>query len=180
MSSRYFGIKLVFILAMLCNLVGGVLLSRAEGQAIEAKPTEQPADLLAIEVLNPADGANFSTFFSTYLTRLKAVVKRNWYIAMPESALLGQKGKVVVRVQVLKDGTLLSHIPVVVLSSGEEPLDKAALDAIRSSLPFERLPGAFRGPHIDLRFTFTYNDPPPPKQRHGPTPEFHKPSLVDT
>jgi TonB family protein len=176
MFARYPNIKRSLIVTMVCCLLGEVLPLRAQGQAIEAKPPEQPTGL-TIEVTSPTEGADFST----YLTHLTPVVKRNWYIAMPEPVLMGQKGLVIVRVQVLRDGTLLNHTPTLVRTSGKEPLDKAALDAIRSSLPFENLPTAFPGPNAELRFTFFYNLPPAPKQRSAPIgPEiFKKPGLVD-
>jgi TonB family protein len=83
---------------------------------------------------------------------------------MPESAMLGDKGRVILRVQVLKDGTLPGQTPIVEVSSGKKPLDRAAVGAIRSSAPFKHLPEAFRGPHIELRLTFLYNQPPEPTQ----------------
>ena len=176
MFARYPHIERSLILTILCCLLGEVLPLRAQGQAIEAKPTEQPFHL-TIEVMPPIEGVEFST----YLSHLTPVVKRNWYTAMPESVLMGQKGLVIVRVQVLRDGTLLNHTPTLVRTSNKEPLDKAALDAIRSSIPFERLPAAFRGPNAELRFTFFYNLPPAPKQRSAPiVPKIlKKPGLVD-
>jgi hypothetical protein len=112
MFARYPNIKRSFMVTMLCCLLGEVLSLRAQGQAIEAKPAEQPTDL-TIEVTSPIEGADFST----YLNHLTPVVKRNWYIAMPESVLMGQKGLVVVRVQVLRDGTLPNHTPTLVRTS---------------------------------------------------------------
>jgi hypothetical protein len=44
--------------------------------------------------------------------------------------------------------------------SGRDPLDLAAISAIKSSNPFEPLPAAFSGPFIALRFTFLYNVSP--------------------
>lgn len=178
MFERYPSVKRLFIVTLFCCLAGEILPLRALGQAVEAKPTEKPTDL-TIELITPADGVDFSI----YLNHLTPMVKRNWYIAMGESVrLTGQKGLVIVRVEVLRDGTLLNHTPTLVRTSGKEPLDKAALDAILSSVPFEKLPAAFRGPNAQLRFTFFYNLPPPPKQRMEPiVPEiFKKPGLVDT
>ena len=36
---------------------------------------------------------------------------------------------------------------------------EAAVSAVRASAPFEHLPEAFKGPNIDLRLTFLYNQP---------------------
>ena len=176
MFEQYPSIKRLFIVTLFCCLAGEILPSRAWGQAVEAKPTEKPTDL-TIELMTPADGVDFSTF----LNHLTPMVKRNWYTVMPESALMGQKGLVILRVQVLRDGTLADDTPTVVRTSGKEPLDKAAFNAIRASLPFERLPADFRGPEAELRFTFFYNFPPAPKQRMAPiVPEiFKKPGLVN-
>jgi len=49
--------------------------------------------------------------------------------------------------------------PVMMGSSGKEPLDRAAASSIRASTPFEPLPSAFSGPYIELRFIFLYNIP---------------------
>jgi hypothetical protein len=49
--------------------------------------------------------------------------------------------------------------PNLMLSSGKEPLDRAAASSIRASSPFEHLPPAFSGPFIELRFIFLYNLP---------------------
>jgi outer membrane biosynthesis protein TonB len=45
------------------------------------------------------------------------------------------------------------------MGSGKEPLDRAAISAIRSSNPFEPLPSAFPGPSIEIRIMFLYNLP---------------------
>jgi hypothetical protein len=45
-------------------------------------------------------------------------------------------------------------------TSGKDPLDTAALSSIRTSNPFEPLPPQFKGPYIELRFTYFYNIPP--------------------
>ena len=93
-------------------------------------------------------------------------VKRNWFTVMPEDAQLGKKGRVVVRFQIQKDGTLLVKEPTVELSSKDARLDKAATAAIRASAPFKPLPDAFQGPSIDLRFLFLYNVPNPNNMPH--------------
>jgi protein TonB len=107
--------------------------------------------------LTSTEGADFSAF----LNHLMRVVKRNWYAMMPESAMLGEKGKVVLRLQVQQDGTLHGQTPTVEISSGRKPLDRGAISAIKSSAPFEHLPESFRGPSVELRITFLYNMPPP-------------------
>jgi outer membrane biosynthesis protein TonB len=109
----------------------------------------------AVEILTPTEGVDFST----YIARVLASVKRNWYAVMPESAQLGDKGKVVLQFRIMRNGVVPDQEPVMMGSSGKEPLDRAASSSIRASTPFEPLPSAFSGPYIELRFIFLYNIP---------------------
>jgi TonB family protein len=109
----------------------------------------------AVEMLTPTEGVDFST----YIARVLASVKRNWYSVMPESARLGDRGKVVLQFRIMRNGVVPEQEPVMVGSSGKEPLDRAAASSIRASTPFEPLPSAFSGPYIELRFIFLYNIP---------------------
>jgi TonB family protein len=93
--------------------------------------------------------------FGPYLARVVLIVKRNWYSVIPESARLGEKGRVGIVFEILKDGT----VPQLrlVASSGADPLDRAALAGIRASIPFPPLPEEFTGNHLVLQFIFLYN-----------------------
>ena len=107
------------------------------------------------EILTPTEGVDFSD----YMARVVAAVRRNWYAVMPESAMLGDRGRVALQFRIMKDGSVPNGEPVRLIGSGKEPLDRAAVSAIRSSNPFEPLPPAFSGPYIELRFYFLYNLP---------------------
>jgi TonB family protein len=107
------------------------------------------------EILTPTEGVDFSD----YMARVVAAVRRNWYAVMPESAQLGDRGRVALQFRIMKNGSVPDGEPVRLLGSGKEPLDRAAVSAIRSSNPFEPLPPAFSGPYIELRFYFLYNLP---------------------
>jgi TonB family protein len=109
----------------------------------------------AVEMLTPTEGVDFNA----YIARVLASVKRNWYSVMPESARLGDQGKVVLQFRIMKNGVVPDAEPVMMGSSGKEPLDRAAASSIRASTPFEPLPSAFSGPYIELRFIFLYNIP---------------------
>jgi len=93
--------------------------------------------------------------FGPYLARLVYIVRRNWYAVIPESARLGERGRVAIVFEILRDGT----VPQLRLlaSSGSPPLDRAALAGIRSSIPFPPLPEEFTGEHLVLQFIFLYN-----------------------
>jgi hypothetical protein len=106
-----------------------------------------------LEMLTPTEGVDFTT----YLARVLASVKRNWESVMPESARLGDQGKVLLQFRILRNGVVPDQEPVMMGTSGKEPLDRAAMSSIRASTPFEPLPSAFSGPYIELRFLFLYN-----------------------
>ncbi len=108
-----------------------------------------------VQMLTPDEGVNFST----YLDRVLASVRRNWYAIIPESARMGEKGRVVLQFRILRDGNVPFPEPNLLLTSTKEPLDRAAMSSIRASSPFEQLPPAFSGPFIELRFIFLYNLP---------------------
>jgi outer membrane biosynthesis protein TonB len=108
-----------------------------------------------VQILTPTEGVDFTN----YMARVLASVRRNWYAVIPESARLGERGKVVIQFRILSTGNVPSGEPYLVATSGREPLDRAAMSSIRASSPFEPLPSAFRGPFIELRFIFLYNLP---------------------
>jgi TonB family protein len=109
----------------------------------------------AVQILTPTEGVDFND----YIQRVLASVKRNWYAVMPESAQLGDRGRVVLEFSIHRDGSVPNEDPQRLMGSGKEPLDRAAISAIRSSNPFDHLPTAFSGPEIRLRFIFLYNLP---------------------
>lgn len=109
----------------------------------------------SLQVLTPTEGVDFTSYFA----RMLAAVRRNWYTLMPESARLGDRGRVVLRFRILHNGQVPEGEPILELSSGKDPLDRAAVGAITLSVPFEPLPQAFTGPYIELRFIFLYNLP---------------------
>ncbi len=107
------------------------------------------------ELLTPTEGVDFSN----YLARVLASVRRNWYAVIPESARLGDRGRVILQFRILRAGDVPLGEPALIGTSGKQPLDAAAISAIRASSPFEPLPPAFSGPFIELRFIFLYNLP---------------------
>lgn len=109
----------------------------------------------AVQMLTPTEGVDFND----YLARVVDSVKRNWYSVMPESAKLGEKGRVILQFRITTSGAVPEAEPQLMSSSGKEALDRAAYSSIRSSSPFQPLPSAFSGPFIELRFIFLYNLP---------------------
>jgi hypothetical protein len=109
----------------------------------------------AVTILTPTEGVDFNS----YINRLIAKVKQNWYTVMPESVYLGDKGIVSITFRINRDGSFPTENLNLERTSGKDPLDTAALSSIRTSNPFEPLPPQFKGPYIDLRFTYFYNIP---------------------
>jgi TonB family protein len=94
---------------------------------------------------------------SNYDMRVYESVKRNWFSIMPESAIMGDQGVVMLEFCIQRDGTVISAEPVMLRPSGKNPLDNAAMGSIRASSPFEPIPAAFPEPCIRYRFMYCYN-----------------------
>jgi len=108
-----------------------------------------------VEMLTDTEGVNFDD----YLRRVYITVKQNWFAVMPASVQLGDQGKVSLIFKIYRNGNVTEGDPQLVYGSGKEPLDRAAVSSIRASNPFPPLPSAFKGPYIELRFTYFYNLP---------------------
>lgn len=115
------------------------------------------------EILTPTEGVDFSD----YMQRVLETIRRNWYAVMPQSAMLGDRGRVMLRFQINANGSVPNSDPTREMSSGKEPLDRAAVSSIRSSNPFEPLPPAFieaakakgHDTSIVIRIIYLYNLP---------------------
>jgi TonB family protein len=108
----------------------------------------------ALELESDPQGADFKP----YLTRILAIVRRNWFSVLPDSARMGiLRGRTTVQFIVNRDGS----IPKLVIadSSGLQPLDRAAIAGLSMSNPLPPLPADFKGGLIRLQFSFNYNVP---------------------
>jgi TonB family protein len=110
-----------------------------------------------IEMLTDTEGVDFNDYFR----RIYYIVKGNWEAVMPPSVSLGDQGVVSLQFKIMRDGSVPDGMPIQVYGSGKEPLDRAAFSSIRASNPFPPLPPQFKGPFIELRFTYYYNIQPP-------------------
>jgi TonB family protein len=125
-----------------------------EGHLIPPRTSQQHAT--GLEVLSSTEGIDFRT----YLDSLSFSIRRNFLAKIPESAAGGEKGIVVVRFQIQKDGTLPEKSATILSSSGKKDMDAAALSAIRTAAPFARLPEGYAATTLDLQFSFFYNSEP--------------------
>lgn len=88
--------------------------------------------------------------FGPYMRELQRRIKMNW-----DPPKGDQSKRVVLMFKIAKDGRLLSCS--VYKSSGLPNADKAAIQAVQLTAPFKPLPPDFKGPNIDIQFTFDYN-----------------------
>jgi TonB family protein len=108
----------------------------------------------ALELQTDPEGADFRP----YLKRILAIVRRNWFSVLPDSARMGVlRGRTVVQFVVNRDGS----VPRLVIAdpSGLQPLDRAAVAGLSMSNPLPPLPDEFKGGFIRLQFSFNYNEP---------------------
>ena len=120
-------------------------------------PKTSPPRGIGLQVLSSTEGIDFRI----YLDSLYSSIRRNFLATIPESAARGEKGIVVVRFQIQKDGTLPDKSATIVSSSGKKDMDAVALSAIRTAAPFARLPEGYAPTNLDLQFSFFYNSEPP-------------------
>jgi TonB family protein len=110
-----------------------------------------------IEMLTDTEGVDFNDYFR----RIYYIVKGNWEAVMPPSVELGEQGVVSLHVKIMRDGSVPDPEPLMLYGSGKEALDRAAVSSIRASNPFPPLPPQFKGPYIEVRYTYYYNIQPP-------------------
>jgi len=107
----------------------------------------------ALQLLSDPMGVDFRP----YLQAVLQSVRRNWFAVWPESARLGRRGRVAIQFAISHDGDVPKL--VIVMPSGAEALDRAAVAGISASNPFPPLPTEYSGGVIRLQLTFLYNVP---------------------
>jgi TonB family protein len=113
-------------------------------------PGQLPRLGSSLELKSDPMGADFKP----YLIQVLALVKKNWYAVIPESAHLGNHGLVQIQFIIDRSGT----VPKLVIAtpSGSESLDKAAVAGIGASQPFPPFPKDFNGQQLRLELSFKY------------------------
>ncbi|HBY61274.1 MAG TPA: hypothetical protein DEH78_15750 [Solibacterales bacterium] len=106
-----------------------------------------------LELLSDPQGVDFRP----YLIRVLSAVRRNWMSVIPETARLGQRGKVVVQFAIRRDGRVAKLVFAMEAGAGAQALDRAAVASISASDPFPPLPDEFRGDQVRLQLAFLYN-----------------------
>jgi TonB family protein len=106
-------------------------------------------------ILSDTRGYDFGPYLNQALNRIRI----NWYSLIPESVRYnGQRGRVVLTFTITKSGAVQDL--TLRLTSGADPLDRAAMGSITASNPFQRMPAEFTGDHLTLQITYLYNIAP--------------------
>lgn len=120
--------------------------------SIQLPPSPASQGILP-ELLSDPKGVDFKP----YLAQVLALVRRNWFAIIPESARHGSRGLTVLEFEIDRSG----GVPKLVIAStsGSRVLDNAAVAAISATNAerFPPLPQEFKGLAIRLRFAFKYN-----------------------
>ena len=93
---------------------------------------------------------NPSIDWQSYMQRLETKIQTNWN--PPE---IYASKRVITIINIAKDGTLLDA--KIGVSSGNNEVDKLAIETIKNNAPYEPLPKEFKGEFIPIEFTFKYN-----------------------
>ena len=124
----------VFVfLAVLSFLVSGIVTASPNPRQ-QGRVVPQPASYvypMGFKVLSPTGGIDFIPYLQTLVNSCG----RSFHAKIPRSAADGEKGVVVVRVQIQKDGSVPNNSVTVASSSGKDEVDAAALSMIRTAAP---------------------------------------------
>lgn len=98
--------------------------------------------------------------FGPYMQHVIRETRNTWEPLIPEVARppLMKKGTVYIQFIILPDGSVRKGSMQLIGGSGDVSLDRAAWGAITGS-NYPKLPGEFKGPYLELRFAFIYNQP---------------------
>jgi protein TonB len=100
-----------------------------------------------------AGGGDFAGRFPWYVEAVRRRISSNWLLSTVDPAIRWAP-RAVVSFQVFRDGTV-ANIQLL-RSSGNTSVDNAAVRAILSSSPLERLPNEYSGSYVLVEFWFDF------------------------
>ena len=155
--------------------VCSVLLLTLSGQAQTSPAGSAPAPQIPANAPEEKEGILSDTRgvdFKFYLSQVVRITQASWKPLMPREvqAPIRKQGVVKIRYKIQPNGRVMDSSMVLEGRSGDEALDRAAWGAIITS-NFPPLPKEFKGPDLELRFVFIYNqDSQPAPSRKLPKP----------
>jgi TonB family protein len=152
--------------ALLLSVIGSALPS-ASAQQNDQAPKPAVGVGVSITVLSDLKGVDFAP----YMRAMHDSIMRNLFAKLPESVKNGQKGIVILRARIEKDGSLSDEGVTITRGSGRDDMDAASIKAIRAAAPFGPLPEGYSGSNLELKFVFYFNLPPQkPDETPRPVP----------
>jgi tetratricopeptide (TPR) repeat protein len=128
-----------------------VSVSQVPAQENDKSTAQGPVFTFTVQILSPQDHVDFKPFISSF----PEVLRRNWISKIHELPSASEKGIVLIRFSLNRNGTLATQ-PVVEVSSGYSILDETSLSTIKVSEPFQNVPPDLKSTSLDLRCTFRY------------------------
>jgi hypothetical protein len=144
--------SLVWILVFTLGLVIGLAHPQvAESQEKDIKPP-MPTNTFRVDILTPLEGAETKP----WLTAFSEKVRTKWGPKLKEFAIYEDKGIVLVRLTLIRNGYLVQDPARIEFSSGSLKLDDASLGTMLAAAPFEPFPEKLKSEKMELRITFRY------------------------
>ena len=100
--------------------------------------------------VNDVDKNGNDDYLKEYFSYVTRKTRTNWNIPRGQ-----EEKKVTILYKIAKNGDLLDA--KVIKSSGSAKADKAALEAVKKSAPFNPLPKQYTGNNLEIQYTFGYN-----------------------
>lgn len=106
-------------------------------------------------VISDTQGVNLQG----YIQRMYRITQSSWKPLIPKEvdAPVRKTGEVTICFKTLPNGRVMDGGMVLEGRSGDPALDRAAWGAIATSV-FPPLPAEFKGPYLEVRFVFKYNE----------------------
>jgi TonB family protein len=142
-------------------LIAGPLGAFAQGHpSAQASPKETCEKSGSVSILSVIPDTELPLVTDRYLPVLIRRIRKQWYPIIPSNARSPkyQKGCVLIEFTLAADGIVSSQ--VLVASSGDVGLDRAAWDAIKAAAPYPAFPEGVSVQQIKLAMAFQYNENP--------------------
>lgn len=137
-------------------LISGIASVSSAASAQQEEQAPKPGIGMGVSILSDVKGADFEP----YMRAMHASITHSLSARLPESVKHGQKGVVVLRGRLQKDGSFSDDGLAITTSSGKDDMDAAALSTLRAAAPFGPLPEKYPGSNLELKFVFYFNVPP--------------------
>jgi TonB family protein len=116
-------------------------------ETMQSLPKSPPAYGVDVYILTSQKDVDF-------LPLMRQILKG---VERPGDTGTTDRGKVVVRFAVNRDGSVFNDAIAIETSSNNAAIDRSAVDAVRRAAPFKGVPKRFKGTVVDVRISFEHN-----------------------